>query len=73
LKVISEKELMLDVRVNFVFFYFLHLKGIFRISFDTPVMYDCKGKGKGKGKGKFHPTTGHEGPEGSSGMALLFP
>ena len=21
-------------------------------------------KGEGKGKGKFHPTTGHEGPEG---------
>jgi hypothetical protein len=28
---------------------------------------------KGKGKGKFHPITGHEGPEGSRGIALLFP
>jgi hypothetical protein len=27
-----------------------------------------------KGKGKFHPRTGHEGPEGAvgSGIALLF-
>jgi hypothetical protein len=25
-----------------------------------------------KGKGKIHPVTGHEGPEGSSGIALLF-
>jgi len=28
--------------------------------------------GKGKGKGKFHPRTGHEGPGGSRGIALLF-
>jgi len=27
---------------------------------------------KVKGKGKVHPTTGHEGPEGSRGIALLF-
>jgi hypothetical protein len=25
-----------------------------------------------KGKGKFHPRTGHEGPEGGRGIALLF-
>jgi hypothetical protein len=25
----------------------------------------------GKGKGKFHPITGHEGPEWSRGIALL--
>jgi hypothetical protein len=30
------------------------------------------GKGKGKGKGKGHPITGHQGPEGSKGMTLLF-
>ena len=28
--------------------------------------------GKGKGKGKGHPITGHEGPEGSRCIALLF-
>jgi len=28
----------------------------------------CKGKGRGKG----HPRTGHEGPKGSRGIALLF-
>jgi len=27
---------------------------------------------KGKGKGKVHPITGHEGPEGSRGIAILF-
>jgi len=27
---------------------------------------------KGKGKGKVHPTTCHECPEGSKGIALLF-
>ena len=27
---------------------------------------------KGKGKGKVHPITGHEDPEGSRGLALLF-
>ena len=26
----------------------------------------------GKGKGKVHPITGHEGPDGSRGIALLF-
>ena len=26
----------------------------------------------GKGKGKFHPVTGHEGPDGSKGITLLF-
>jgi hypothetical protein len=31
-----------------------------------------KGKGTGKCKGKGHPRTGHEGPEGSRGTALLF-
>ena len=25
-----------------------------------------------KGKGKFRPKTGHEGPEGSRGIAVLF-
>jgi hypothetical protein len=30
------------------------------------------GKGKGKGKGKGHPITGHESPEGSRGITLLF-
>ena len=29
--------------------------------------------GKGKRKGKVHPRAGHEDPEGSSGIALLFP
>jgi len=27
---------------------------------------------KGKGKGKVHTTTGHDGPEGRRGTALLF-
>jgi hypothetical protein len=27
---------------------------------------------KYKGKGTVHPTTGHEGPEGERGIALLF-
>jgi hypothetical protein len=31
-----------------------------------------KVKGQGKGKGKVHPRTGHEGQEGSRGIALLF-
>ena len=31
---------------------------------------NCAWCSKGKGKGKFHPRTGHEGPEG--GLALLF-
>jgi len=31
-----------------------------------------KGKEKCKGKGKVHPITGHEGPEGNRGIALLF-
>jgi hypothetical protein len=31
-----------------------------------------KGKDKDKGKGKVRPRTGHEGPEGSRGISLLF-
>jgi len=33
----------------------------------------CPKEGIKKGEGKAHPITGHEGPEGSRGIALLFP
>ena len=36
------------------------------------IFCDTTGNGKGKGKGKFHPRRGHEGPEGSRGIAVLF-
>ena len=34
--------------------------------------YQKQGEGKGKGKGNVHPSTDHEGPEGSRGITLLF-
>jgi hypothetical protein len=44
----------------------------------TIVDYPCNKEGflrterSCKGKGKVHPRTGHEGPKGGRGMALLF-
>jgi hypothetical protein len=33
---------------------------------------DDNNNNNNKGKGKFHPRTGHEGPEGGRDIALLF-
>jgi hypothetical protein len=36
-----------------------------------PILNACANTAITKGKGKAHPRTGHEGPEGSSGIALF--